>query len=58
MGATVLVCVITINPPNASIVSTAGSSQYFLRVRRKSQNSPRKEERNLFPKVATSAVVL
>ena len=46
MGATELVWVMTMSPPNASIVKTAGNSQYFLRTRKNAQNSARKERRN------------
>ena len=38
-----------INPPNTSIVNTAGNSQYFLRTRKKAQNSAKKEKRNAKP---------
>ena len=46
MGATALVWVMTMSPPNASIVKTAGNSQYFLRTRKKAQNSAKKDKRN------------
>ena len=37
------------SPPNASIVKTAGNNQYFLRTRKKAQNSAKNEKRNSLP---------
>src|SRR5438477_5144141 len=42
-GATTLPCVITTSAPMSAITRMIGSSQYFLRTRRKAQSSRRKD---------------
>jgi hypothetical protein len=42
-GATAVPWVSTIRPPKIAIVMMTGSSQYFLRTRKKAQNSCRNE---------------
>ena len=43
IGATALTWLSAMMPPSASMVAMAGNSQYFLRTRRKAQNSRAKD---------------